>query len=74
MVTKSTYLCDIITSKEIFAMPIIIKKTDRKDFTKLECPDCGERVKGIGILKESKIEGLTFKCKKCESAWTVTTK
>ena len=34
-------------------MPIVIKKTDRKDFTKLECPDCGERLKGVGLLKDS---------------------
>ena len=54
-------------------MPIIMKKTERKDFTKLKCPDCGERVKNVGILKESKIEGLTFKCKKCDSTWSVKT-
>lgn len=54
-------------------MPIIIKRSDRKDFTKIECPDCGERLKGVGVLKDSKIEGLTFQCKKCASSWTVKT-
>lgn len=54
-------------------MPIIIKKTDRKDFTKLVCPDCGERLKGVGLLKDSRVDGLTFKCNKCGATWTVTT-
>jgi predicted RNA-binding Zn-ribbon protein involved in translation (DUF1610 family) len=54
-------------------MPITIQKTERKDITKLVCPACGERVRGIGVLKESHIEGLTFKCKRCFSAWEVKT-
>ena len=54
-------------------MPITIRKTDRKDFTKLVCPDCGEKVRGIGLLKESHVEGLTFKCKRCAATWAVTT-
>lgn len=54
-------------------MPIIMKKTDRKDITKLVCPDCAERVKGVGLLKDSRVDGLTFKCKKCGTAWIITT-
>ena len=54
-------------------MSISLVKTERKDITKLACPDCGERVRGIGFLKESRIEGLTFKCKRCHTAWEVTT-
>lgn len=54
-------------------MPIMIKRTDRKDITKIVCPGCGERVRGVGVLKESRIEGLTFKCKRCHSAWEITT-
>lgn len=54
-------------------MPITLKRTERKDITKIVCPDCCERVKGVGVLKESKIEGLTFKCKKCGSTWEIKT-
>lgn len=54
-------------------MPILIKKTDRKDYTKIVCPECGERVKGVGLLKNSKVDGLTFKCKRCGQAWTLKT-
>lgn len=56
-------------------MPILIKRTDRKDYTKIVCPDCGERVKGVGLLKDSKIDGLTFKCKnkKCAAEWVIKT-
>jgi transposase-like protein len=54
-------------------MPITIKPTQRKDITKLVCPACREPVRGIGVLKESQIAGLTFKCKRCASTWEVTT-
>jgi transposase-like protein len=54
-------------------MPIIIKKSDRKDFTKVVCPACAERVKGVGLLKDSRIDGLTFKCNRCNSTWVITT-
>jgi transposase-like protein len=54
-------------------MPIIIKKTERKDITKIVCPECGERLRGIGLFKESHVVGLGFKCKRCHAAWEVTT-
>lgn len=52
-------------------MPIVLKRTDRKDFTKIVCPDCGQRAKGIGLLKESKVDGLTIECHKCKSTWEI---
>lgn len=54
-------------------MPIIMKKTDRKDITKIVCANCGERVKGVGLLKDSRVDGVTFKCSKCKTAWIITT-
>lgn len=44
-----------------------------KEVTKLICPHCNERVPRIGLLKNSKIDGLTFKCKKCSKTFEVTT-
>ena len=54
-------------------MPIVIKPTDTKEFTKLKCPRCGHRVKGVGLLKESRINGLTFICTECKNTWEITT-
>jgi predicted RNA-binding Zn-ribbon protein involved in translation (DUF1610 family) len=52
---------------------ITLKKTDRKDIVKIKCPDCGERLSNVALFRESKIEGLTFKCKKCATAWEIKT-
>lgn len=54
-------------------MAITITKTDRKDITKLICPDCGKRVGGIGLLKDSRVDGLTFHCNRCSNVWAVKT-
>ncbi|MCD8309483.1 MAG: phage terminase large subunit family protein [Clostridia bacterium] len=48
-----------------------IKETN---VTHIACPHCGERLPRIGLLKDSKIEGLTFKCRKCGMLWSVKTK
>ena len=52
-------------------MPITITPTERKDITKLVCPECGERLRSVGLLSGSKIEGLTFKCRRCGKLWNV---
>lgn len=54
-------------------MPIIIKPTDTKDFTKLKCPACDQRVKGVGLLKDSKVDGVTFICAQCRRTWVIKT-
>lgn len=43
------------------------------EITKLICPHCNTRVPRIGLLKDSKIDGLTFKCKRCENTFEVKT-
>ncbi len=50
-----------------------ITPTDTQQVTKLICPHCNERVPRIGLLKGSKIDGLTFKCKKCSKTFEVKT-
>lgn len=59
-------------------MPIIItqteKITEKNGITRIVCPECGEKVKGVGLEKNSKIEGLVFRCKRCGTYHSVTTK
>ena len=54
-------------------MPIQIVSTSKQEVTKIACPNCGERVKQIGLRKDSVIDGLSFKCKKCGLFWEVKT-
>ena len=55
-------------------MPVLIVPAAKSEITKIVCPDCGQKVQNVGLVKESKIVGLTFKCKKCGKLWEVTTK
>jgi uncharacterized Zn finger protein len=52
-------------------MPITITPTDKQEITRIVCPDCKEKVKFVGLLKESKIDGLAVKCKRCGRLWKV---
>lgn len=52
-------------------MPIVITSTSNQEITKIVCPDCKAKIHGVGLLKGSKIEGLTFKCKRCGKLWAV---
>lgn len=54
-------------------MSISIVPAEKAEITKIVCPDCNERVNSVGLLKTSKIEGLTFRCKRCGKIWKVTT-
>ena len=55
-------------------MALQIRKAERSEIVRLVCPHCGERVKSVGLLRDSKVSGLTFRCKKCQEIWEVTTK
>lgn len=46
-------------------MSMQVVPAHRDEVTKIICPDCGEKVKGVGLLKGSRVEGLVFRCKKC---------
>ena len=41
------------------------------EITKVICPQCGERLPKVGLLKSSHIEGMTFRCGKCKKLWAV---
>ena len=51
-----------------------IVPAERQEVTKLVCPDCKERVKGVGLAKGSNIDGLLFTCRKCGAMKKVRTK
>ena len=46
-------------------MPIIVKKSEKKELTKISCSGCGAKIPGIGLEKESVVKGLNVACKKC---------
>lgn len=41
------------------------------EVTKVNCPACGERVPRVGLLKDSRVDGVTFKCKRCGRIWVI---
>lgn len=52
---------------------LTIKEIGGTENTKIVCPHCKEKVPRIGMKKDSKIEGLTFKCRKCGKLWEIKT-
>ena len=46
-------------------MSMLVVPAKKEEVTKIICPDCGEKVKGVGLLKGSRVDGLVFRCKKC---------
>ena len=52
-------------------MSIMITPTEKTDVTKLVCPGCGEKVKGVGLKPNSITQGLSFKCRRCGELWEV---
>lgn len=52
---------------------IIITPAETSTVTKIVCPHCKEKVSRIGLLEGSKVEGLTFRCKKCGKLWHLKT-
>lgn len=50
-----------------------IKPVESSGVTKISCPLCNEKIPRVGLLKGSRVDGLTFKCKKCGNFWEVKT-
>ena len=46
---------------------------NESEITRVVCPHCKERVARIGIKKESCINGLTFRCRRCGMLWELQT-
>lgn len=55
-------------------MAITILPTKPSEITRIICPECGEKVRGVGLEKDSKVYGLTFTCKRCRALWRVISK
>lgn len=51
-----------------------IAPAEKGELTKLYCPRCSERVRGVALLKGSTVDGLTFTCKRCRIVYGVKTK
>ena len=54
-------------------MAITITPTEDHEITRLVCPECGAKVKDVALQKNSKIDGLTFRCKRCGRYFSVKT-
>ena len=44
-----------------------------QDVTRIVCPVCREKVKGVGLTKGSEVKGLTFRCRRCHRLWELVT-
>ena len=53
---------------------LIIVPAEKQEITKIVCPSCRERVKDVGLAKDSKVDGLLFRCRKCGAYNKLTTK
>lgn len=51
----------------------IVETTEAK-VTKIECPKCNVKLPRTGLLDNSEIRGLVFKCKRCGCYWEVLTR
>lgn len=50
-----------------------VKEIGETEVTKISCPKCKERLPRVGLLKNSTVDGLTFKCKRCGKFFAVRT-
>ena len=50
---------------------ISVTSAQRQEVTRIVCPVCGERVKGVGLVRNSEVRGLTFRCARCGGLWEV---
>ena len=51
---------------------LMIDPVDPTEVTKINCPACGERLPRVGLQKDSRVSGMTFKCKRCGRIWAIT--
>ena len=52
---------------------LVITPIEKSEVTRLACKECGEKLRGVGLRRDSKIDGLSFKCKRCGKLWSVKT-
>lgn len=49
------------------------KRSEKGEITRIICPVCGEKVRSVGLLKDSRVDGLVFRCRGCGEFMSVTT-
>lgn len=52
---------------------LVITELTAAECTKIICPNCKEKLKNVCLDKNSKIDGLRFKCHRCKKEWAVKT-
>lgn len=52
-------------------MSMNISETEVAEITKIICPGCGNKLRGIGLMKDSVISGLSFRCRYCQKLFRV---
>ena len=52
---------------------LIVIPAEASEVTRLKCPECKEKLPLVGVKKDSRIDGLCFKCKRCGALWSVKT-
>lgn len=53
---------------------IEITTVEPSEVRRIICPKCGRKLPQVGLKKDSRIEGLTFRCGKCGAYQEVKTK
>ena len=41
---------------------------------KIYCPECGEKLRNVGLTEGCHVEGLTFRCKRCHGYFKINVK
>lgn len=55
-------------------MEITYLPSERKEIVSIHCPDCGQRVKSVGIDPDNcNIDGLSCVCKRCHKLFAIRT-
>lgn len=52
---------------------ITMTPAPKSDVTRLYCPECKEKVRGMGLIKDSIVTGLSITCRNCKRMWLVKT-
>ncbi len=50
---------------------MIVRPAMVQDVKRISCPSCKEKIHGVGLTRGAKVDGLTFKCRRCGRFWEV---
>ena len=53
-------------------MKITLSPSERDiNVKKIYCPECGEKLRNVGLPEGCSVKGLTFRCKRCHGYFKV---